>query len=91
MTESPLTGSGVFWFMGLNGKDIESFKEAKKRVQKAAGMLEKNTLSNGKTVLVSHGLLNHYLVKYLKKKGWTKVYDGGKGYLSQKLLVKYAE
>ncbi len=83
-----LTGSRMFWFMGFNKRDIESFREAKKRARIAAVKLEENATKNGKTLLVSHGLLNHYLVKYLKKNGWTEVFDGGRGYLSQKVLVK---
>ena len=86
-----LTGSRLFWFMGFNKKDIESFREAKKRAKKAALQLEANSEQSGKTLLVSHGLLNHFLVKYLKKNDWTEVYDGGKGYLSQKVLVKYPD
>jgi len=82
------TGSRLFWFMGLNKKGIESFSEAKQRAKEATVFLEANAFENGKTLLVSHGLLNHYLVKYLKKNGWTEVFDGGKGYLSQKMLVK---
>jgi len=84
-----LTGSRIFWFIGFNKKDLENFSEAKARAKRAAVFLEKNTYENGKTLLVSHGLLNHYLVKYMKKNGWTEVFDGGKGYLSQKVLVKY--
>ena len=83
-----LVGSRAFWFMGLNKKGIESFSEAKLRAREAAAFLETKAEEDGKTVLVSHGLLNHYLVKYLKKNGWTEVFDGGKGYLSQKVLVK---
>ena len=82
------TGSRAFWLMGLNKKGIESFSEAKQRAKEGAHFLETNASENGKTLLVSHGLLNHYLVKYLKKNGWTEVFDGGKGYLSQKLLIK---
>ena len=84
-----LAGSRVFWFMGLNKKGIERFSEAKARARKGALLLEEDAQKNGKTLLVSHGLLNHFLVKYLKKNGWTEIYDGGKGYLSQKMLVKY--
>lgn len=85
-----LTTSRVLWFMGFNKKGIESFSEAKARARLGAEFLEKEALKEGKTLLVSHGLLNHFLVKYLKKQGWKEVYDGGKGYLSQKLLVKYS-
>ncbi|WP_185154148.1 histidine phosphatase family protein [Fulvivirga sp. M361] len=86
-----LTGSRLLWFMGFNKKGIESFSQAKARAKSAALFLEKDALENGKTLLVSHGLLNHYLVKYLKKNGWEEVYDGGKGYLSQKLLIRYED
>jgi hypothetical protein len=48
-------------------------------------------MENKKTLLVSHGLLNRYLAKDFKKKGWTEVYNGGHGYLSQKMFVKYME
>ena len=75
--------------LGFNKKGIESFKAAKLRAKNAASFLAKDATKNGKTLLVSHGLLNHYLVKYLKKRGWKEVYSGGKGYLSQRLLVKY--
>lgn len=85
-----LVGSRVFWFMGLNKKGVESFSQAKKRARLAAAFLQKDALANGKTLLVSHGLLNHYLVKYLEKEGWTEVFDGGKGYLSQKVMIKYS-
>lgn len=84
-----LTTSRILWFTGLNKKGIESFSRAKDRALRAANYLEKDAQKEGKTLLVSHGLLNHYIAKYLKKNGWVTLYDGGKGYLSQKLLVKY--
>ncbi|MEM6526086.1 MAG: histidine phosphatase family protein [Bacteroidota bacterium] len=84
-----LITSRVLWFMGLNKRGIESFSQAKSRARQGAAFLEEDALKNGKTLLVSHGLFNHYLVKYLKKTGWTEVYDGGKGYLAQKMLVRY--
>lgn len=83
-----LRGSRILWFMGFNKKDIESFREARERAQTAADFLANDAKKEGKTLLVSHGLLNHFIVKYLKEEGWTLVYDGGKGYLSQKVLVK---
>lgn len=84
-----LNTSRILWFMGMNKKGIERFSQAKKRAREGAGFLEKEAQAKGKALLVSHGLLNHYLVKYLKQSGWTEVYDGGRGYLSQKVLVKY--
>ncbi len=84
-----LIGSRVLWYVGLNNKGIEKRGAAKIRARKAAGVLEQDAVKNGKTVLVAHGFLNRYLEKYLKKQGWKTVYDGGNGYLSQKMLVKY--
>lgn len=84
-----LVGSRVLWFMGLNKQGIERFSAARERAKRGAGFLEQDALEHGKTLLVSHGLLNHYLTKYLKRLGWKQVYDGGNGYLSQKMFVKY--
>ena len=75
--------------MGLNRKGIERKSDAKKRAQEVAAFLEQDALNKGKTVLVSHGLLNRYVEKYLKRLGWQTVYNGGNGYLSQRMLVKY--
>lgn len=83
------TGSRIFWYMGLNRKGIERKSDAKKRAQEVAAFLEQDALNKGKTVLVSHGLLNRYVEKYLKRLGWQTVYNGGNGYLSQRMLVKY--
>ena len=84
-----LTGSRILWFLGLNDKGIESRAVAKTRAQKAAGVLEEDAIKQGKTLLVAHGLLNRYLEKYLNRRGWKTVYDGGNGYFSQKMLVRY--
>ena len=86
-----LAGSRVLWFLGMNNRGIERFSEAKARARRAAGVLEKDSIEQGKTLLVSHGLLNHFLSKYLKQRGWKQVYDGGNGYLSQKMFVKYRD
>lgn len=87
--KSWLTTSRVLWVLGLNRKGIESFSKAKLRACVAADFLEKDALKEGKTLLVAHGFFNHYLAKCLVKNGWIEVFDGGKGYLSQKVLVKY--
>lgn len=84
-----LLGSRALWYIGLNDRGIESRRSAKQRVQKAADVLEQDALKNRNAVLVAHGLFNHYLEKYLNKRGWKTVYNGGNGYLSQKMLVKY--
>lgn len=89
--KSWLIGSRVLWYVGLNKKGIESRSAGKVRAQKAALFLEQDAIENGKTVLVAHGFFNKYLEKSLKKQGWQTVFDGGNGYLSQKMLVRYSE
>jgi broad specificity phosphatase PhoE len=83
-----LNTSRVLWLLGLNNRGVETYKEAKQRAKKAAQVLQDDASKNGKTLLISHGFLNHFLVKYLRKQGWAEVYNGGKGYLSQRMLVK---
>ena len=82
--------SRVLWIGGLNKKNIESFSQAKKRAKRGVARLEESAKKNGKTVLVSHGFLNRYLTKYLQKNGWHLAYNGGKGYLSQQLIIRYS-
>ncbi|MEL7002035.1 MAG: histidine phosphatase family protein [Bacteroidota bacterium] len=61
--------SRISWLMGLNDKGIECFRDARSRAKEATEFLEHDAETNSKTLLVSHGLLNHFLVKYLKKNG----------------------
>ncbi|MEM9896005.1 MAG: histidine phosphatase family protein, partial [Bacteroidota bacterium] len=86
-----LTGSRLLWFTGLNKKGIESFREARARAKEAVAMLEADAFEHGKTVLVAHGLLNHYLARYFRKNGWKHVYNGGKDYLAQQVFIQYRE
>lgn len=78
----------LFWILGLNQKNIESYREAKARSRQVAEFLAADAQKQGKTLLVSHGFLNKSLASDLQKMGWTKVYDGGKGYLSVKVFCK---
>lgn len=81
------TGSRILWFMGMNKKDIESSREAKKRARNNAEFLVTRTGDRDQVILVAHGLHNKYVKKYLRKMGWKKVYDEGNGYLSVKVLA----
>jgi hypothetical protein len=74
--------------LGGNSECIENKSDAKTRAKIGAELLENDAMENGKTLLVAHGFLNRYLEKYLNKRGWTTVFDGGNDYLSQKLLVR---
>ena len=67
--------------MGFNKKDIESFSRAKDRSRRAAFFLNDKAESYGKAVLFSHGFLNKYIKKYLKKEGYRAVNLNGQKYL----------
>lgn len=78
----------VLWFLGLNSKDIESFKEAKRRARKCAEILEEDANQNATTVLVAHGLLNNFILWELKKMGWQQTIKGGSGFVSLNMMEK---
>lgn len=81
-----LFSARMLWFFGLNSRDIERFKEAKQRVKKCASLLEKEAFEQGYAVLVAHGLLNNFLIKELKKRGWHQTTKGGAGFVSVNVL-----
>lgn len=81
-------GSRILWLMGFNKKGIESFRQAKQRADQNAETLEFYSQNNDQTLLVAHGLHNKFVKKYLKKRGWKKVFSNGKGYLSVIILAK---
>jgi broad specificity phosphatase PhoE len=82
------TASRALWMMGLNDKNIESFRRAKKRAIKNTKNLTLKAERDGMIILVAHGLHNQYLKKYLRKSGWTVVQNTGNDYLSVKILAK---
>jgi len=84
-----LVESRILWLLGANHKGIESFRDAKSRAKRGVEMLEQISGDDRKTILVAHGFLNRYLVKYLRKRNWVVIYDGGKDYLASWLLVRY--
>ncbi|ALI99824.1 histidine phosphatase family protein [Rufibacter tibetensis] len=80
--------SRVLWLLGLNQKDIESFKQAKARAAQAADHLVREAEANGLAVLVAHGFLNEFIKRSLRKQGWKVVLDGGRGYVGVTQLEK---
>jgi broad specificity phosphatase PhoE len=80
--------SRFFWIIGLHSSDIPSFKSEKYRAETDAIFLDRIAHKNEKVILVAHGFLNKYIVKYLKEKGWDHSYDGGSDYLAVQVLSK---
>ncbi|NNC94902.1 MAG: phosphoglycerate mutase family protein [Chitinophagales bacterium] len=82
------TISRGLWIIGINQRDIESFRKAKKRAREGAEFLDERAMEDEKVILVAHGFLNRYLKKYLVDMGYELKVDGGSGYLSSSILVK---
>lgn len=80
--------STVEWALGLSTNIPETYREGRNRAKSAARFLDAQAIQNGKVLLVAHGFLNHYLEKYLRKNGWTKIIDGGHRNLGVTLMVK---
>ncbi|WP_242916813.1 histidine phosphatase family protein [Pontibacter liquoris] len=76
----------LLWFLGLNHQGIESFRQARQRAQAGATLLATEAQASGIAVLVAHGLLNSFILRYLKKSGWRVASKGGHGYVSVNVL-----
>lgn len=86
-----LTVSRGLWFLGLNDKGIESFKEARKRAKENAKFLAKVSDKEELVIVVAHGLHNKYVAKYLRKMDWKTVRKGGNSYTAVNILARLEE
>ncbi len=82
------TVSRILWFFGANDDQIETAREAEERVKNGVQFLSEQAEKNGEVILVSHGLLNEFLVRQFKKEGWNEVYDGGNEFLSVRIVAR---
>lgn len=60
----------MLWMLGFNKKGIESFSQAKDRSRRAAYFLNDKAENDEKVILFSHGFLNKYIKKQMKKDGY---------------------
>ncbi|UZR95394.1 histidine phosphatase family protein [Chondrinema litorale] len=86
-----LTVSRGLWFLGLNDKGIENFKEARKRAKSNAEFLAEEADKEQLVIVVAHGLHNKYVAKYLKRLGWDTVRKGGSSYTAVNILARLDE
>ena len=86
-----LVTARVLWFLGLNNKGIETFREARHRARRCAKLLAEDAAERGTTVLVAHGLLNNFIRWELKRMGWHVSINGGTSFLAVHVLVKKAQ
>ena len=70
----------LMWLCGMS-KKTESFKMAKSRARRAAGILLKNAREhNGPVLMMGHGIMNRLIAKELTSLGWKERTRAGKGY-----------
>lgn len=81
----------LVWILGFNKKGIESFSQAKDRSRRAALFLDQKADNHGDTILFSHGFLNKYIKKYLKKLGYYSVNLQGQKYLGSYYFYKLSK
>ncbi|WP_439881786.1 histidine phosphatase family protein [Pontibacter sp. MBLB2868] len=81
-----LLSARILWFLGLNSKGIETFREARKRARSCARTLAADAVQNKTSVLVAHGLLNNFILRELRKMGWKTTYYEGHKFLSVTVL-----
>ncbi len=79
------------WILGFNKKGVESFSQAKDRSRRAALFLNQKADNHGNTILFSHGFINMYIKKYLKKLGYYSVNLQGQKYLGSYYFYKLSK
>ncbi|WP_235942011.1 histidine phosphatase family protein [Pontibacter fetidus] len=77
-----LLGARLLWFLGLNSRGIETFKQARQRARTAAKQLAEEANRETIAVLVAHGLLNFFIRRELKRLGWQQTIKEGSGFIS---------
>jgi len=80
--------SRIFWFFGANDGKVETAREAEERVIGGAEFLAEAATDEGIVILVSHGLLNEFLVRQLEREGWYEVFDGGNDFLAVRIVAR---
>ena len=63
--------SRILWHAGYH-PEIENWKDARARSQRAASILEEKAAANGDVVLVAHGYFNAMIGWILRNRGWTR-------------------
>lgn len=83
--------SRLIWMAGLHSSQVPSLSQQKERSREVAARLDQLAEREKRVVLVAHGFLNRYIIRYLKKEGWQHSFDGGYDYLNVQVLSKIIE
>ncbi len=71
----------ILWFVGYSNKN-ENFADAKKRIKLSVEKLLNAAETNSDILLVGHGLMNKFIGMELKRTGWKRTGNKGRGYWS---------
>ncbi|WP_192821640.1 histidine phosphatase family protein [Rufibacter sp. LB8] len=80
--------SRMLWMLGLNQREIESFRDARARATQVAQRLALEAEVQGLAVLVAHGFLNTFIKRTLRRQGWKVLSDNGRQFLGITQLEK---
>jgi broad specificity phosphatase PhoE len=72
--------SRISWMAGINQGEKTSYKERLNQLNAFSDELIKYAGQSGHAVVVAHGMVNHELVKILKKRGWEYCENGKDGH-----------
>lgn len=84
-----LTMSRITWMIGSKITPNSAYKERKDDLELFAEEVIAYAESNGKSIVVAHGMLNRELIRILKGKGWKLEQNDGLGNLSVNCLTKF--
>jgi hypothetical protein len=83
--------SRLIWMAGIHSSQVPSLSQQKNRSREVAARLDELARKEKRVVLVAHGFLNRYIIRYLKKEDWQHSFDGGYDYLNVQVLSKIVE
>ncbi|WP_114783757.1 histidine phosphatase family protein [Botryobacter ruber] len=83
-----LLSNRILWLLGLNNSGIETFREARNRARNCAELLADEAKVHDSAILVAHGLLNNFIKRELRRKGWIHTSRGGSSYLAVNIFEK---
>ncbi|MEM6338741.1 MAG: hypothetical protein AAF673_02290 [Pseudomonadota bacterium] len=79
------TISRLLWFAGI-GKTDRKFKTEKLRAEDCAEILYRKSLENDSVALVAHGMINYFIEKRLRYRGYKRISKVTNGFCSITIL-----
>lgn len=77
--------SRLLWFVGI-GKTDRKFRTEKLRAEECAEILYQKSLENNSVALVAHGMINYFIEKRLRYRGYKRISKATNGFCSITIL-----